>query len=210
MGTLEETFDNNVFINCPFDAAYRPLIRAMLFTLVYCGMTPRIASERTDSGEVRIGKIVSLIQQCRFSIHDISRSEPLAEGDLPRFNMPFELGIEIGYKAASPGVSSRRRCLIFDSERYRYQQTLSDIAGSDIKSHGGEPEKLVRQLRNWLVENVRPDLPSGTEVWEALSEFYTVFEEETQKLGFKEPDIVDMPVREFIRFIYLLRKPAVS
>jgi hypothetical protein len=206
----EANFEKNVFINCPFDVGYKPLLRAMLFALVYCGMKPRIAAERSDSGEVRVSKILSLIKDCQFSIHDISRAAPLIEGDLPRFNMPFELGIEIGYKAASPGAFLARRCLIFDSERYRYQKTLSDLAGSDIKSHGGEPEKLVRQLRNWLVENVRPDLPSGTEVWEALNEFYTAFEQETKNLGFKEPDIADMPVLEFVRFIYLLRKPAVS
>ena len=44
-------FSKNVFINCPFDEQYIPLLRSILFTIVYLGFTPRIASERFDSGE---------------------------------------------------------------------------------------------------------------------------------------------------------------
>jgi hypothetical protein len=42
-------FELNVFINCPFDEQYYPLLRPLLFTVVYLGFNPRIASERSDS-----------------------------------------------------------------------------------------------------------------------------------------------------------------
>jgi hypothetical protein len=71
----DSDFSKNVFINCPFDSDYVALLRPLLFTVLYLGYVPRIASERLDSGEPRIDKIVDLIQHSRFSIHDLSRIE---------------------------------------------------------------------------------------------------------------------------------------
>jgi hypothetical protein len=75
-------FERNVFINCPFDKEYLPLLRAMLFTIVFCGFIPRIATERDDSGESRYNKIIDLIKESKYSIHDLSRVDPLQPGDL--------------------------------------------------------------------------------------------------------------------------------
>ena len=52
-----EDFSRNVFINCPFDAKYSKLLRPILFTIIYLGYNPRIASERSDSGEARFSII---------------------------------------------------------------------------------------------------------------------------------------------------------
>ncbi len=30
-------FDQNVFVNCPFDDEYLPLLRPLLFTIIYLG-----------------------------------------------------------------------------------------------------------------------------------------------------------------------------
>ena len=68
-------FDRNVFITCPFDAEYIPLLRPLLFTLTFCGLHPRIASECRDSAEVRISKILAIMRECKYSIHDISRMD---------------------------------------------------------------------------------------------------------------------------------------
>ncbi|MFH1116258.1 MAG: hypothetical protein V1792_20290 [Pseudomonadota bacterium] len=206
------TFDQNVFINCPFDGQYKPLLRALLFTLIYCGLTPRIASERGDSGEVRITKILELIKACKYSIHDLSRMEPLETGDLPRFNMPFELGLDIGCKETATGELAGKKSLILERERFRYQRVLSDLSGNDIKDHHGEPQRLVRQVRHWLVGNVNPVLPTGTEVWEGFNRFCDLFDKETRKLGYKQADLDEMTVTEEIYFINLflgriLRKP---
>ena len=49
-------FDRNVFVNCPFDEEYLPLLRPLVFTIIYLGLEPRIALERLDSGKARIEK----------------------------------------------------------------------------------------------------------------------------------------------------------
>jgi hypothetical protein len=38
-------FETNVFINCPFDGDYLPLLRPMLFCVLSLGLEPRIALE---------------------------------------------------------------------------------------------------------------------------------------------------------------------
>jgi hypothetical protein len=96
-------FDRNVFINCPFDEAYAPLLRPILFCIIYLGFDPRIAVERLDGGEPRIEKLFELIEESRFAIHDLSRLKARKAGELFRLNMPLELGLDIGCKRFKVG-----------------------------------------------------------------------------------------------------------
>ncbi len=50
-------YNDNVFINCPFDAKYKSLFDAMVFAVHDCGFIPRCALEEDDASEVRIDKI---------------------------------------------------------------------------------------------------------------------------------------------------------
>jgi hypothetical protein len=141
--------NKNVFINCPFDILYENLFDAILFTVYFCGCKPRCALETDDGSQIRVEKIFSIIKDCDLGIHDISRTE-LNVNNLPRFNMPFEFGIFMGAKKFGSRKQKVKSCLIFDTERYRYQQFISDIAGQDISAHNGEPEQIIRNIRNWL------------------------------------------------------------
>jgi hypothetical protein len=55
---------DNVFINCPFDIQYFPLLKALFFALISIGKQPQI-SETTDSGEVRLHKIKELMLESK-------------------------------------------------------------------------------------------------------------------------------------------------
>lgn len=200
-------FTRNVFINCPFDDAYQPLLRALLFTIVHCGFVPRIASERSDSGEVRVGKIIQLLRESQFSIHDLSRAYVASESGSPRFNMPFELGLDLGLRSAGKGRLARKQCLILQEEPFRHQIVLSDLSGNDSRAHQGEPELLVRCVRNWLLDVGIRDLISGTALWEAYNEFNVLFLDEMDRLRFSSRDVGEMPVTEFVYFVYLLDEP---
>jgi hypothetical protein len=37
---IARSYDRNVFINCPFDSAYRPLFEAIAFATADCGYHP--------------------------------------------------------------------------------------------------------------------------------------------------------------------------
>src|SRR4051794_7377817 len=142
------TLVQSVFINCPFDAEYQPLFRALVFAVQDCGFLPRSALERDDGSEVRIDKIRRIIGESAFGVHDISRTETDADTGLPRFNMPLELGIFLGAKYFGNGDHSRKSCVIFDRERYRYQAFCSDLAGHDVRAHGGTERAVVRAVRD--------------------------------------------------------------
>jgi hypothetical protein len=148
---------DDVFINCPFDTAYQPLFNAILFTVQDCGFRPRCALEVEDSSQVRIDKLFSLIGECPLGIHDISRTELDHHNNLPRFNMPLELGIFLGAKRFGPPKQQAKKCVILDRDPYRFQQFCSDIAGQDVQSHRNDPIEAIRILRNWLQSIRRRD-----------------------------------------------------
>jgi hypothetical protein len=45
-----------------------------------------------------------MIAECDFSIHDISRVELDDHSRLPRFNMPLELGADLGLRLQGPAL----------------------------------------------------------------------------------------------------------
>ena len=161
-----------VFLNVPFDPEYQPLFEAMLFAVYDCGFKPRCAKEAADSGEIRVQKIAGIIRGCGSGIHDISRTEPSSDSGLPRFNMPFELGLFLGAKWFGGGAQRRKNCLILDRERYRFDQFISDIAGQDIKAHQNDPELLITAVRDWLrdLEPTR-SMPSGGVIFQHYRRF---------------------------------------
>ena len=156
-------YADSVFINCPFDDEYRPIFRAIVFTLAASGFVPRCTLEHEDASQVRIEKIYRLIERSAFGIHDVSRTELDAENQLPRFNMPLELGIFLGAKKFGKGRHPAKRCLVLDRERFRFQKFISDIAGQDIKAHGNRPHEAIRVVRDWLRNALGAKaIPSGS------------------------------------------------
>lgn len=143
-------YQRQVFINCPFDAKFLPLLRAMVFVLKACDYVPRCALEADSATEVRVEKILRIIGDCGLSIHDISRTQLDRKSKLPRFNMPFELGLFLGAAKLGGARQKDKSALILDVEPYRYQKYLSDIAGQDIRAHGNDEGAVIGHVRNWL------------------------------------------------------------
>jgi hypothetical protein len=167
-------YDYNVFVNCPFDKDYAPLFDAVIFAVHDCGFVARCALEVEDSALVRIEKIFHIIMDCRYGIHDISRTELDDENKLPRSNMPLELGVFLGARRFGRGRQREKACLIVDKDQYRYQKYCSDIAGQDIKAHDGDVKKAVCRVRDWLSsaptsKDVR--VPSGSRIFSRYEAF---------------------------------------
>jgi hypothetical protein len=92
---------------------------------------------------------MNILAECRYSIHDLSRTE-LGKNGLPRFNMPLELGLDLGCRKFGTGMQRSKRLLIMDKSRYRYQRFISDIAGQDITPHRQNSRQVIRCVRDWL------------------------------------------------------------
>jgi hypothetical protein len=157
-----QKYNENVFINCPFDRAYKPLFDAMIFAVYDCGFVARSALEEDDGSQIRVQKIYEIISNCRLGIHDLSRLKLDRSTKLPRFNMPLELGAFLGAKYFGSQEQKRKACLILDSEKYRYQKFISDISGQDVHAHENDPGKVIRIVRNWLRAFSPASIPSGS------------------------------------------------
>ncbi len=163
---MRDDYAYNVFINCPFDRGYRPIFQAIVFTVIDCGFKPLCAMSIRDAGEARVAKICRLIRDCGLGVHDLSRTQLDPINRLPRFNMPFELGLFLGAKEYGDPRQKRKNCLIMDRERHRFQKFISDIAGQDIAGHESRPEHAIRAVRDWLRDSAPRSrhIPGGAEI----------------------------------------------
>jgi hypothetical protein len=161
-----------VFINCPFDDDYRSCLEATLFTVTISGYRPRCALEENDAGDIRFDKLRKLIAESDYTIHDLSRTESSEEG-LPRFNMPFELGLMMGAKHfGGPKQRAKRACIMI-AENYVLPKYLSDLAGNDPAAHASDPRAVVRIVRDHLHND--PDghrLPGAAHMIDLLDNFH--------------------------------------
>jgi hypothetical protein len=100
----------SVFLNVPFDQKYQPLFVALIAGLTGIGCTPRCVLEVPSSRD-RLDRLVRLIGTCGASVHDLSRVELTRRPfRVPRFNMPFELGLTYMWRApANTAFFSSRR-----------------------------------------------------------------------------------------------------
>lgn len=167
-------YNKNVFINCPFDRAYKPLFEAIVFAIFDCGFFARCALEEGDGSRIRVHKIYEMISESRLGIHDLSRVRLDRTTKLPRFNMPLELGTFLGAKYFGDSDQRRKACLILDSEMYRYQKYISDISGQDTQAHNDDPDTVIRLVRNWLRVYAPASIPSGS----VISARYQAFRNE--------------------------------
>lgn len=185
---------HHVYINCPFDGEYRPLFEALVFAVHDCGFVARCALELDDGSQVRIEKIARLIGLCRLGIHDISRTELDERWELPRFNMPLELGLFLGAKRFGTGEQRAKSGLILDREADRYQKFCSNIAGQDIQTHRGDPRAAVKVVRNWLRTETSRVIPGGA----AMADRYEAFQRDLPALcGELRLDRDDLIFRDF-------------
>jgi hypothetical protein len=122
--------NRNVFVNCPFDADFSLCFEALPFVVTASGYKVRCALEDDDAANIRFDKLRRLIRECPRTIHDLSRTE-LGANDLPRFNMPFELGLAMGAKHFGNARQRRNTALIMVRERYALPAYLSDLSGND-------------------------------------------------------------------------------
>jgi hypothetical protein len=160
-----------VFINCPFDTRFKPIFDCIVFSVLMCGFHPRCTLQIDDASQTRIEKIFAIIEECRFGIHDLSRTELDRVNRLPRFNMPLELGMFLGVKRSGASSQRRKSCLVLDREKYRFQKFISDIAGQDIRAHNLEPIRAISSVRDWLGTSSGTVLPGGAKIYRQYRKF---------------------------------------
>ncbi len=196
---VEPGYSKSVFVNCPFDWEYAPILKAMLFCLVHFGLRPRLALERSNAGETRIDKISELIAASEYSIHDLSRCQAREGGEHYRLNMPFELGMDFACRRFGGPPFDRKKILVLEEQKYRYQAALSDLAGVDVESHEGRHDLAVRKVRNWLAGMEGFQKIGAQQVLNEYEDFQEWYAERQRQAGFSMDDMGDVPVPELLQ-----------
>jgi hypothetical protein len=191
-------FDRSVFVNCPFDAEFAPLLQAIAFCITDLGFFPRLAPENANNAASRLDRIIELIRGSKYGIHDLSRCKALAAGEYVRFNMPFELGIDHGCARFGAGPLQDKSILILEEARYDAQKGLSDISGWDIEAHDGDYIKAVRSVRNWLVRHAGAEPLGPSKIQGDYITFQEWYWERETARGASDDDIKAYPTVQVI------------
>lgn len=167
----EKKFLKSVFINCPYNSSYTPLLQTMVFALLDFGFYPRSALELDTGTSSRFEKICAIIGDCRFGIHDISQVALNEDTGLPQFNMPFELGLFLGASRNRPMLALPTDCLIIGGRQGDHLKAISDLAGHDISFHDYDHSKLIAAIRRFLSSRVDDILPGAGYVMDRRAAF---------------------------------------
>ncbi|MET0644717.1 MAG: hypothetical protein ABWY13_16170 [Mesorhizobium sp.] len=193
---IDQNFSKNVFINCPFDPEYAPLLEAAVFCIVSFGFSPRLASESLEAGENRLDKIVGLIKASKYSVHDLSRCAASEAGESFRMNMPFELGLDLGYRRSGVEGADQKKFLIFEKDQYDLKRSLSDIAGQDVDYHRNDFEFIIKKVRNFFRVEAGVSASGAARLVSDYATFQGWMTEKKIHEGHSEKEAFDLPTQE--------------
>jgi hypothetical protein len=130
-------------------------------------MYPRVTLE-IPGGARRLDRILKLIGECKYSMHDLSRVQlDRVAPRTPRFNMPFELGLAVALDRA--GGKRSRSFFVMESVPYRLSKSLSDMNGTDPHIHGGTVRGVFREIGNAFVRpGLRPSVRQMQRIYREL------------------------------------------
>lgn len=191
-------FERSVFVNCPFDPEFTPMLQALAFCITDLGFYPRIAPENANTAANRLDRIIELIRGSRYGVHDLSRCKSTVAGEYARLNMPFELGLDHACARFGPAPLDTKSILILEQTRHDYRKGLSDISGWDIEAHDGDYIKIVRIMRDWLVRQANAEPVGASRIqghYLAFQQWY--WERETAR-GASEDDIRAYPTIQLV------------
>lgn len=181
-----------VFINCPFDNAFSPILQGIAFVVILCGFEPTLALQSSDSSETRIAKIIKLIKESNYSIHDLSRVRAEKKGDYFRLNMPFELGIDyatLAYNTSKKG----KKLLIFEGKAHEAKPALSDLSGCDFYQHNNRYDKAMKQVLYWLIQEAKIESVGYANVEQKYTDFQEWHFEKMISEGHSQEEIREYP-----------------
>jgi len=193
------SFERSVFINCPFDGDFAPLLQAIAFCVADLGFLPRLAPENSDNAANRLDRIIEIVRESKFGIHDVSRNKAVQAGEFYRLNMPFELGLDHGAARFGAGQLKLKGILVLEETKYDYQRSISDISGWDIEAHGGDHVTAVRKVSRWLIQHAGATAIGPTQILRDYQDFQEWYWERELVRGASESDILEYPSIDFVR-----------
>jgi hypothetical protein len=173
------SYDRSVFLNCPFDDLFEPLFHAAVLTIAALGFTPRCARESEGEADPRIDRIAKGLRESKYSIHDLSRFQAVGADNLPRFNMPLELGMALSLRYLGKSSGTPHNWVALVPPGFVHQRFISDLAGFDPPAHDQTPETVIKAISGWLTiqPDYSPPSPSPRMIWEAYPQLQAMLQD---------------------------------
>ena len=170
----------------------------MTFCLVDFGFFPRLASERVEAGENRLDKIVRMIKESMYSIHDLSRCKSERADEFFRMNMPFEFGVDLGLRRSGSDIYAKKKFLIFEENPYDLKEAISDIAGQDVQFHYNNYVNVIEKARHFFRVEANHGAPGPSQLKSEYATFQGWLVEKKVHEGHSLDEVVRLPSREKI------------
>ena len=104
--------------------------------------------------------------------------------------MPLELGLFLGADRYGGDSYGKKLCLILDLEEFRFQKFISDIAGQDIRAHGGDAGRAIGAVRAWLRTSTNnAKLPGGADIATRFQQFKSELPAILTRMRLKEEEL---------------------
>jgi hypothetical protein len=163
----QEKSSGRVFLNIPYDKTLDRLFLAYIVGISAFGMVPHATLDIPDSSRRR-DKILKLARSCKYSVHDLSRVQlDPAKPRVPRFNMPFELGLCVA--DANRREGQKQDWFVFEAVANQLDKSLSDLKGTDSKIHGATVRGVLSGMCNLFRRPGRqPTVPQMMQIYRGL------------------------------------------
>lgn len=162
-----------VFLNYPFEPAYRPFGDALAFGVAAAGLLPLSALDYSSPDTLRLSRLVEAISSSAYSVHDLSRSQGEGPDNYARMNMPVEMGMALFH--AMNTQYQEHRCAFVVPQAHGYQKFASDLAGLDPLVYEDSAPQLVTLTFEWL-QRVVPRQWLSVQAASLVAEAYAEFE----------------------------------
>lgn len=173
------SYERSVFLNCPFDDSFAPLLHAAILTIAALGFTPRCARETEGESDPRIDRIAKGLRESKYSIHDLSRFQGEGPDNISRFNMPLELGMALSIRYQGKVSGNPHNWVALVPLGFVHQKFISDLAGFDPPSHEQTPVTVIRSVAGWLMiqPDFTPPAPSPKKILAAYPDLVKLLDE---------------------------------
>ncbi|MGF0537255.1 hypothetical protein ACQQ2Q_04610 [Agrobacterium sp. ES01] len=111
-------------------------------------------------------------------------------------NMPFEYGIDVGFRRSEDSGLQQKKFLIFERKPYDLKRALSDIAGQDVVSHGDSFEAVIKHVREFFRVEVGVNAPGPARLEADYATFQGWMIEKKIAEGHAEAEALKLPTRE--------------
>jgi hypothetical protein len=111
-------------------------------------------------------------------------------------NMPFEFGVDVGFRRSGTERFRAKKFLIFEQDPYDLKRALSDTAGQDVEFHRCDYEMIIRKVRNFFRVEAGIPAPGPARLISDYATFQGWMMEKKIYEGHSPEDAMKLPTRE--------------